>query len=237
MKRRILRSVLLAIVLGVIVGLPVLAVPDLVTNFAARPTSTSVTLTWTKAPSSTITRVRFLTTGFPTDPTGVGDGSTSIYFSTLSSYEHTGLTSGTTYYYSAWGYDGAVYSSTPINVSMTTLAAASTGSTLSSPTMPLNTKPDSSGWWDRLQPFTGIVDWFASDWGMPRDNMNYTFATFILLLVGIGLYLKLKSPLIAMGADLIVDFGFIGMGLMSPFSIGYILAIGLGVWALETYTI
>jgi hypothetical protein len=234
--RRIFRSLILGIVLFLILGSPVLAVPGTIAGFVASPTSTTVNLSWSKASSSTSTVIRYLTTGYPTSATGA-DGSISVYSGTAKTYTHTGLTSGQTYYYSAWGYDGALYSATAANITITTQGAASTGSTISTPTMPLNIKPDSSAWWNRLQPFTGIVQWFTDDWGMPRDNMNYTFATIILVFIGIAMYLWLKSPLIAVGSVLILDLGLVNISLMPAYSIAYILAIGLGVWALESYSI
>ncbi|MDO8589494.1 MAG: sugar-binding protein [Armatimonadota bacterium] len=77
--------------------------PSNVTNFAATPGAGQISLSWTNPGSDfTGTMVRFKTTGYPTD---TADG-TQIYDSSGTSYVHTGLTNGVTYYYKAFAHDG-----------------------------------------------------------------------------------------------------------------------------------
>lgn len=92
--------------------------PGNVTNFTATPGSAQVSLSWTNPGDGDFagTLIRFKTTGYPTS---ASDG-TQIYNSNGTSYNHTGLTNGVTYYYKAFAYDtlsnyasGAQASATP----------------------------------------------------------------------------------------------------------------------------
>ena len=96
--------------------------PDNPTNFTATTVSTSeIDLSWTQNASSDDVMVAWSsdgTFGTPTDGTtyAAGDaipgGGTVLYNGSNTSYSHTGLTSGTHYYYEAWSIDGSTaYSS------------------------------------------------------------------------------------------------------------------------------
>lgn len=69
---------------------------------------TRVDLTWTKGIGSTYTIIRRATGSYPATP---GSG-TSVYSGVSSLTSDTGLSPGTTYYYRAWGRDGANNDST-----------------------------------------------------------------------------------------------------------------------------
>jgi len=71
-------------------------------------TDTSLSLAWTRASGATNTVVRSSTTAYPTSPTS----GTAVYSGTGSSVTHTGLTTDTVYYYSAWSESGGSYSGT-----------------------------------------------------------------------------------------------------------------------------
>jgi hypothetical protein len=243
---RILKATVLALLMLFIFGWTVLAVPSNITVFTAKPDSTSVVLKWTTVAGSTKTMVRYKTTAFPTSATGA-DGSIQVYFASSNTYVQTDLTpsspsgalvSGTNYYYSAWAYDGANYSALPCNLLITTLASLSASDSLPVPTMTtgfFNQLPDSKTWYDNLQPFTGFISNFASSWGMPKDNMNYAFGLGILLLIGVISYVKLKSPALSIGIDLIVCVILISMHMLPAYSVGVVIALGLGVWAMESF--
>jgi hypothetical protein len=75
-----------------------LTLPSTTGTVTVTPGNTNNSLSWTKGTGATKTLVRFKTTGYPTS---VSDG-TSIYSSTGTSYVHSSLTNGVTYYYSVW---------------------------------------------------------------------------------------------------------------------------------------
>ena len=77
--------------------------PANVTGFACTAADAKNTLSWTNPGDSDFAGVKimFKTTGYPTSPT---DG-TQCYSGTGTSYVHTGLTNGVTYYYKAFAYD------------------------------------------------------------------------------------------------------------------------------------
>ena len=228
--RRILSSLTIAVVISLMIATPVLAIPSDVTNLKGIPTDTTMSLTWVKGSGST-TVIRYSTTAYPATP---ADG-TSVYSGAGISYKQTGLIAGTTYYYTAWSYDGVNYSPdvTAATLLMTTTAGTSAGSTLPTPTQATPTAPSSTGWFAGLQPFSGLIQDFGSSWGMASNMMPFTLGIIILLAVGILIYLRTKSPFVAICADFILDFGLVLMGLLSPFTIAVVLVFGLGIWALE----
>jgi hypothetical protein len=236
MRSRIFAAVIVAIILSLVIVIPVFAVAG-VTSFSAIPADTTMSLKWVKATGYNYTLIRQSTTAYPVSPTG-GDG-TTVYPSGSStsaiSFIVTGLTAGTTYYYTAWGYNGATYTAdgSAAHAMMTTTAGAGTSDVLPTPPYDVPTEPVSTGWFDGLQPFSGFVLGFEQAWGMKTTMMPFTLGIIILLITGVGLYITTKSPLIAIVGDFTVDFGLIAMGLLSPYTLAVVLAFGLGVWGLE----
>lgn len=238
--KKYLKRLFSSLVIGLLASLfslPVLAAPADMSYFVGSPSDTSIQLTWEKATLATMTVIRYKTTAYPTSATGA-DGSTLVCIVTGTTYEHIGLTAGSNYYYSAWGYDGALYSTTAKNLLVTTKAAVETGTTIPTPTMNMNpSAPSSTSWYENLRPFSYFVNLFATSWGMPSDTMQYVFGIFTMLVIGLLIYWKTKSPLIAIGADLVVNGALIFMSMLPPFSIGITLAFALGIWAIESYSI
>jgi major membrane immunogen (membrane-anchored lipoprotein) len=77
-------------------------IPNQPSNFIATSINSSkINLTWTKGSKADYTRIQRKTGGYPSS---ISDG-TNVYNGTGSSYSDTGLTQGTTYYYSAWSYN------------------------------------------------------------------------------------------------------------------------------------
>ena len=201
-----------------------------VTGLSAIPSSNSMMLTWVVASNATSTIIQKKTGGYPADPT---DG-TNVYNGSGILINVTNLTAGTTYYFAAWGYNGGAYSSVVDETLMTTTASLQTTSTFPTPTMNMNpSPPSSSGWFNGLQPFSGWVQGFESSWGMATDTMQYSFGILILFLAGFLLYIKTKSPLLPFIAGVVIDSGLIMLNLMPVYSVGVIIAFGLGVWSLE----
>jgi hypothetical protein len=235
MKKRILTGLILGLIAGLIIGVPVLAAVSQPANFTAQQTDTTVSLLWTPGTGSTKTMVRFSTTAFPTSATGV-DGSTQIYLDSSNNYTHSNLTPGKTYYYSAWGWNVADgYSTLHASIACTTDGAPSSAAPLPTPTVPsnMNQLPQSSSWFDNLQPFTGAIQNFALDWGMPLNNMMVVFIVIIMGGLGIATYWKTRNIFISYGVILVVDLASVALHLMFWWSIPIMLAFGLGIWALE----
>ncbi len=92
-------------------------------NLLALPTPTSVALIWIKGVGSTLTIVRYSESSYPTTVT---DG-TSAYVGVLSNCIIEDLSSGHTYYISAWGRSGATDSGTYATVMTSTTAGAPEG--------------------------------------------------------------------------------------------------------------
>ena len=87
---------------------------DPVTSFSATADHGKVDLAWTN-PSDTLfesTTIRYSTSSYPaSEASGSAVGIFPDSPGSSDSHEHTGLTNGTTYYYSAFAYDGIDYSS------------------------------------------------------------------------------------------------------------------------------
>lgn len=234
--KRLLFSLVLGLI-GMLFSLPVLAAVGDITIFTGKETPTTVALSWTKITTADAVLIRFSTTAYPTT-TGGADG-TTIYLSTGNTFTHTGLTPGTNYYYSIWEFDGTLYSNNEKRLLVTTPAGTTTGLVLPTPTMNMNpSAPSSTGWFDSLQPFSGFVRDFAATWGVPGVNMGVILGAFLMLAVGLILYWKTKSPLVAVGADLAVNGLLIILTLLPVYSIGITLAFGIGIWALgDSYSI
>lgn len=234
--KKLYLSLLLGILVFLITGVVVLAVPGKVTNFRANPSTTSVTLTWTKAPLSTSTMIRYLTSGYPTDATGVADGSTQVYFSTSNSVKQLSLTAGTTYYYTAWGYDGSAFSGAGdvANLVVTTLGSASPSDDLPTPALPANynAAPAGSGLVN-LAPLNTIISYFATDWGMPVNNMWLAWYALFMVIVGAILYMRFKEFFLAYTGVILLDVLGIGGGIIPGWSLFVLLMVGAGVWVIE----
>ena len=93
--------------------------------FTATAGNTEVSLTWTKGTGAVNTMVRFSTSSYPASPTS----GTQVYFNTGTTTTHTGLTNGTTYYYSAWSWANNTYSTRVTDAATPTAPAAPTCTT------------------------------------------------------------------------------------------------------------
>jgi hypothetical protein len=235
-KKNIIRKIgaglIVSLILALFVSLPVLAAVGNVSNLSAVPSATSVSLLWDKASGSTSTVIRYSATTFPADPT---DG-TSAYGGTSNNCIVSDLTAGTTYYFAAWGYDGADYSTTANTIVMTTKTAYDTGDDVPAPTMPAVAYqvPDSSSWLENFQPFTGAIIAFAEDWGMPRNNMLMSLYSVFIMVLAVLTYWKTRNVFMAFGVLLMLTVGGVfGLHLLPWWALLVSIAFGLGTWAIE----
>jgi len=167
------------------------------TNFIGYPESTSIALSWSKGTGSTNTLIRYGETSYPTTNTS----GTLAYFGTSSTYTLEGLTSGTTYYFSAWGESGGNYSATYATLLMTTSAGTDADDdAIDIPGQPSRwfTAPD----YTTMSGLGPIYDGYnnALDLGqVPRETGWMLGALFLSALFGLVAYLRFgKKMLIGM---------------------------------------
>ncbi len=181
------------------------------TNFVAIPNSNSITLVWTKGTGSATTYVKYSTSTYPNT---TADG-TVVYSGILASYTHTNLTAGTTYYYSAWGASGGLYSTTKATTMGTTSAGAVTAN------IAVPTVTDSK--WVMMPSELGLVNfpfytfgnWIADTYELPRAT--FWLACYMLLVVGICMFIYMKAPSNNLLLTGMAGVMFLGFGtLLSP---------------------
>ncbi len=155
------------------------------TNFTAVPTASTVSLLWVKGGGAQYTLVKYSAATYP--PT-TADGM-SAYLGTGNSETLTGLTPGTTYYFSAWGLTAGTYSATAITAMATTLAydtATSTGTIEA---------PPSNSWWNQTPSTTnvgsiplvsGLIQANATAYAIPETSLWYFL--WNLFSVGMGVF-------------------------------------------------
>lgn len=211
-----------------------------VTDLVGVATDTTITLTWSPATDSTHTIIRYSTTTYPTT---VGGG-TSSYNGTGYYVTMTSLTAGTTYYFSAWGFDGTAYSATELNYQITTQPAVSSNTSIpfSQPSIPTETTqdPDTSGW--SIYPLDEIISWFADPsvthggLGMPVNNVVMFIAGVAVTSVSILTYTKWRSFWTSWTIAIILCSFLVSIQVMQGLVIGFLLLAGLGVWTIEKTT-
>lgn len=156
------------------------------TNLQAIPGSSSVSVKWVKSSASS-TMIRYSTGTYPTT-TAQG---TQAYFGTGASCLITGLSEGITYYISAWGYTGGVYS-TNYTYTLATTTAFATATQASIPTTANPTgwlqTPDSSGF--GTLPFAQIMQNVATAYDFPINSLWYIAWLVAATIVGLVIYNK-----------------------------------------------
>jgi hypothetical protein len=203
---------------------------DDMTQFIGYPSGDSISLSWEKSVGASKTMIRYLPDTYPTSETGA-DGSVQVYFSTGTSYKHTGLDTGTTYYYSAWGESGATYSANEVNLVMTT------DSMITETTLPAGSTP--GGWMQdpdatllvNFQPVYSVINGLADNFGMLRGNAWLGLSMLFILVTGVGLYIKFGSPSLALFIMAIVMGLFVMLHIIGYFFIVITLLLALGGWA------
>jgi len=166
-------------------------------DFIGYPAATSISLTWAKGVGATNTLVRYGTSSFPTTTTN----GTLAYYGDSSTYTLTGLASGQTHYFSAWGESGGNYSASYTTLIMTTSATSDADDdNLDVPGQPTRwfSAPD----YTSMDGLLVVYDAFnaAADSGqIPRATAWFLAALGLSFLAGLITYLALgKKMMIAM---------------------------------------
>ncbi len=195
-------------------------------TLSARPYAITVSLSWTTGAGSpgTMSRYKVGTSA----PTTTADG-TLVCMTTNAYYSQTGLTAGTTYSYSAWGYSGITYSGTYSTTMITTLAADAAGITYPTP-------PSSSEWIQAPStakvsnlPFAGFLADIATAYAMPLSTVWIIAAVFLSVAGGLYAYSKNQMIIIALAGMNGVLVVFIVLGILSQWMVivGLIIALGI----------
>ena len=198
------------------------------TSIIAIPYSDSISLLWVKGSGAVYTFIRYSTGGYPTT-TATGTLAVPLLY-TNNSYTVTGLTAGTTYYFSAWGQTGALYSAAYETVMSTTLAPGATPITLD--TIPTDTsytaEPSAAN--VGAIPFWG--EWMSNiqtSYGMPLNIMWYVAWLIMCTFVGIIVYnVTTKNLQIALFCELALCGWGVAMGLIMLWPLIFVIIIALG---------
>lgn len=163
------------------------------TNFKAYPSFEEVVLAWTKGSGATNTMIRFRTDAYPSD----NESGTKIYEGPLNSYTHTGLISGTTYFYSVWGISGDNCSANYTTVMATALAGAAPAEMPPPPDEPEAYYQDVEE--TRLSNFPGYdhFNYQFDELNVPRATGWFMLGVFGLLISFIGVLIVSTSMLAA----------------------------------------
>jgi hypothetical protein len=175
------------------------------TNFVALPNSDSIALVWSKGTGSSITYIRYSPSTYPNT---TADG-ILIYAGALASYTHSNLTAGTTYYYSAWGSTGGLYSTSKATAVGTTTAGAVV-TTIAVPTITGSKwviMPSELGL--AGLPIYSLGNWVADTYSMPRAT--FWLGAYMMLIIVICMFIYMKAPsnnLLLTGLTGVILLGF-----------------------------
>lgn len=158
-------------------------------DFNGVPTATTVSLTWAKGAGATNTLIRYSPADYP-DAT---DSGVLVYLDASSSYQHTDLTPGTTYYYSAWGESGEVYSDDYDTLMITTSVEGGGGDALPPPTIPSRwlSAPDYTNLSGLLFVYDAVND-SADALDMPRETLWMLLGISLCVTIGALMYLTTR---------------------------------------------
>jgi hypothetical protein len=202
------------------------ATVDDMTTLVGIPDDDNISLSWGKAIGASQTLIRYATDTYPST---IADG-TQAYLDSGTSYVLSGLTEGTTYYFSAWGKSGATYSTNELSMVMTTTSSL-TVSGLPASGIPGNwmQNPDET-FLVHLQPIYSVINGLADSFGMPRGNAWLALSLFLVLVIGVGLYIKFSSASFALFAMAIVMSLLIMLHILGMYMIVIVFFMALGGW-------
>jgi hypothetical protein len=195
------------------------------TNILCSPHSTSIDLSWTKGVNSVNTSIRWKTGGYPTD---ISDG-TGLPNQSGGSYSHTGLASGTSYYYRLWGVDGTVISTTNSTLICTTLAPISNTSTVTPPTVPDNWAGAVDDSEIAVLPIYGVGNEIADTINVPHPTFWMWSGIGFIILLSIVVYARTKNLFLTV---LLATVVMVALGVLKVVPLLTVAIFLLGVFAL-----
>lgn len=198
-------------------------------SLTAIPYGTSVSLIWPKGIGSTYSLLRYSIAEYPSAVTSGSLG----YLGTGTSVEVTGLTEGTTYYWSIWGMSGGTYSDNYTTALCTTLAYDAAAES----DIDIETPAENSMWMQspstsKLQDIP-MLNAVVAMWNDSYKAPDTTIWYFIWFMVGIGggivLYNRTSYNLVAtFGAELVWFGAGAVVGLLWLWIVFVLLIIALG---------
>jgi len=190
------------------------AVIGSVTNLKAIPTSTTVSLSWTKGTYSAYTLIRCSTGGYPVLTT---DGET-VYLNTnnsisMTTYGGVALVPGTTYYFTAWGKTSTFYSAAGTNILTTTLGYEAELNTLAgtTPTNSSFTRDPSVTKVSAIPLIGAMISDVATSYTIPVDMLWYFL--WIMASAFIGIVMYNITPGKNLNVALTATLCFVGLGI------------------------
>lgn len=202
------------------------------TNLIATAYSSSIILAWTKGLGSTTTYIRAKTGQYPTS---LSDG-VQVANITSATTTYSGLLTGTTYYFRAWGWSGGIYSTD----NTTAMATTSAGSTTNTTTVASNTTLPSS--WYRNTTTTGFADNPVSPivtsiydaYEIPETTIWMLLAIILSMAVAIWIY-SISSNLVLSAMALAAGIGFSAvMGLLPMWTLFAMIVFALAIIVIST---
>lgn len=189
------------------------------------PEATTITLTWTKGAGTDTSMLRVKQGEYPADSS---DG-TLIYDDTASSYEHTNLMAGTTYFYRVWGKAGATLSASYSEVMVTTSAGSVAGA-YDTPSTPGHwfLSPDPSN--VSGLPGYDLVNTLADSYGIPQAYFWVGLAMFFVLAFGLFTHKVGENLALSVAVVVVAIVVFGSMRLLPGYLAGlfFITALGIG---------
>jgi len=196
------------------------------TNVSCSANSNSVTLSWVKGGNSSYTYIRYKTGGYPTSAT---DGNAVANQSGVNLI-HTGLSSGTSYYYRLWGEDGGILSTTNVTTMCTTTAGSSVATPAPLPTVNFSggtTTPNGSALTNN--PLYTLGNQEAAAISVPQGTWWMLVGLGILIVTGLFIYTRSRNLLLSLGAMIIAGVIMANMG-MFPIWILWVFGLsGIGM--------
>jgi hypothetical protein len=202
------------------------------TNIKGYPDDTEITLSYVKGSGSSKTLIRYSLTTYPTTTSGA-DG-TTLYEDTASSYTHTGLHAGKTYYYAMWGESGGVYSATNSTKVVTTNAfGIDTGNDLPAPVSITRWFQDTDyTQLSKVEPLYSTLNGVSDAMGIPRDSFWKFLAYIITAVCAIGIMIK-KGFMAGMVVGTLLMIGASAIHILPMWSAFIMTCLAIGAYSLN----
>jgi hypothetical protein len=198
------------------------------TNLSAIPTATTISLSWNKGVGAANSWISYLTASYPTVHT---DG-ILVYSGTSSSCVVSGLSPGTTYYFSLWGFTGAVFSATYITIACTTSVTTENVTIVPPSEYATPTQWFQAPDYTRMSafPLYDIINWGADQFQIPRGTSWFVIAIIFSMCIGLLIYKLSTNIPAAMFSIAVIMYicsmaGIMEMWLLLPF-----ILIGVAAW-------